>query len=554
MLMQAEAEGIKLFYAKAKLWAVLGFVLMLLWFVSSGTMYFMVAGNLLEPLASIGFFKDVPMASGQSGLQLVRSSQSMTVFSWLIPLNLCVAQFAAERRARTDELLVSHGGRLVALYRTKFWMVCSVSLLLQLAFYGICFVITAIQMGMAPAPGSILLFCMVSMANLLVLGAFLALAAAVTLWLKNHAAAVLATSILPLAGVLLYQVNYEEFAEQPLVMQLAAKAMPTYYWSRLCALNITPQFCGEMVVWMISTLAVGAGLGWSALHRPETEKRHRTGKAHTILWKMERSAVRKKTHRDSSFSSSLYALCCTRLPGFLALFGALCIAFALEVKDSQIVDITWVDGRRVGIFPGGSLPAGDVADTALGTVLSVGILIWIAVILVAVTAFRQRKTAGAARLGVAHGVGLVRHTVGSFAADTVLLQGWYAMLYVLLGVITGAISQPVRMASFWMQSAWILQASYAMIWMICQLCRSELAGATFCFVVTLAGVIVSVSAPDPAAVSFLSALVFYATPMPYWLALGGGHSILCQAVGYGVGVTALCLAATLTVAAARDVE
>ena len=248
MLMQAEAEGIKLFYAKAKLWAVLGFVLMLLWFVSSGTMYFMVAGDLLEPLASIGFFKDVPMASGQSGLQLVRSSQSMTVFSWLIPLNLCVAQFAEERRARTDELLVSHGGRLVALYRTKFWMVCSVSLLLQLAFYGICFVITAIQMGMAPAPGSILLFCMVSMANLLVLGAFLALAAAVTLWLKNHAAAVLATSILPLAGVLLYQVNYEEFAEQPLVMQLAAKAMPTYYWSRLCALNITPQFCGEMVV------------------------------------------------------------------------------------------------------------------------------------------------------------------------------------------------------------------------------------------------------------------------------------------------------------------
>ena len=157
-------------------------------------------------------------------------------------------------------------------------------------------------------------------------------------------------------------------------------------------------------------------------------------------------------------------------------------------------------------------------------------------------------------MGVAHGVGLVRHTVGSFAADTVLLQGWYAMLYVLLGVITGAISQPVRMASFWMQSAWILQASYAMIWMICQLCRSELAGATFCFVVTLAGVIVSVSAPDPAAVSFLSALVFYATPMPYWLALGGGHSILCRTVGYGVGVTALCLAATLTVAAARDVE
>ena len=121
MPMQAEAEGIKLFHAKAQLWAVLGFALLLAWFANSGTLYFMVAGDLLDPLASIGFFKDVAMASGQSGLQLVRSSQSLTVFGWLIPLNLCVAQFAAERRARTDELLVSHGGRLAALYWGRFW-------------------------------------------------------------------------------------------------------------------------------------------------------------------------------------------------------------------------------------------------------------------------------------------------------------------------------------------------------------------------------------------------------------------------------------------------
>ncbi len=60
------------------------------------------------------------MGSGRSGLQLVRSSQSLTVFSWLIPVNLCVAQFASERRARTDELFVSHGGRLSTLYRAKF--------------------------------------------------------------------------------------------------------------------------------------------------------------------------------------------------------------------------------------------------------------------------------------------------------------------------------------------------------------------------------------------------------------------------------------------------
>lgn len=107
---------------------------------------------------------------------------------------------------------------------------------------------------------------------------------------------------------------------------------------------------------------------------------------------------------------------------------------------------------------------------------------------------------------------------------------------------------------FWMQSAWILQASYAVVWLVCRLCSSELAGATFCFVVTLAGVIVSVSAPDPAAVSPLSALLFYATPMPYWLALGGGYSIPWQAVGYGAGVTALCLAAALAITTVRDVE
>lgn len=98
MPMQAKAEGVKLFHAKAQLWALLGFVLMLLWFANSGTMYFMVAGDLLNPLDSIGFFKDVAMGSGRSGLQLVRSSQSLTVFSWLIPVNLCVAQFASERR------------------------------------------------------------------------------------------------------------------------------------------------------------------------------------------------------------------------------------------------------------------------------------------------------------------------------------------------------------------------------------------------------------------------------------------------------------------------
>ena len=135
-----------------------------------------------------------------------------------------------------------------------------------------------------------------------------------------------------------------------------------------------------------------------------------------------------------------------------------------------------------------------------------------------------------------------------------MLQGWYMVLYFLLSVVTGSLSQPGRTAFFWMQSAWILQASYAAVWLVCRLCGSELAGATFCFVVTLAGVIVSVSAPDPAAVSPLSALLFYATPMPYWLALGGGHPIPWQAVGYGAGVTALCLAAALAITTVRGVE
>lgn len=211
MPMQAKAEGVKLFHAKAQLWALLGFVLMLLWFANSGTMYFMVAGDLLNPLDSIGFFKDVAMGSGRSGLQLVRSSQSLTVFSWLIPVNLCVAQFASERRARTDELFVSHGGRLSTLYRAKFGVVCGFYLLLQLAFYGICITITAIQMGIAPALGTVLLFCAVSVGNLLVLGAFLALASVLTLWMKNHAAAALVTSILPLAGVLLIRYSMKIF-------------------------------------------------------------------------------------------------------------------------------------------------------------------------------------------------------------------------------------------------------------------------------------------------------------------------------------------------------
>lgn len=399
MPMQAKAEGVKLFHAKAQLWALLGFVLVLLWFANSGTMYFMVAGDLLNPLNSIGFFKDVAMGSGRSGLQLVRSSQSLTVFSWLIPVNLCVAQFASERRARTDELFVSHGGRLSTLYRAKFGVVCGFCLLLQLAFYGICITITAIQMGIAPALGTVLLFCAVSAGNLLVLGAFLALASVLTLWLKNHAAAALVTSILPLAGVLLYQVQYEDFSTQPLLIQLAAKAMPTYYWSRLCALNITPQFCVELVAWVIVALAVAAGLGWMALHRPDAGKQRSVRKPHAVLRRREKSAARQGMHRASTFSAALYALRCTRLPGMLALFGLLCMAFALEVSESRIVDATWADGRRVGVFPGGSLPVGSAADAALGTVLSVGILAWIAVILVAVMAFHQNKNSGRCPVG-----------------------------------------------------------------------------------------------------------------------------------------------------------
>lgn len=42
--------------------------------------------------------------------------------------------------------------------------------------------------------------------------------------------------------------------------------------------------------------------------------------------------------------------------------------------------------------------------------------------------------------------------------------------------------------------------------------------------------------------------------VPYWLALGGGHPIPWQAVGYGAGVTALCLAAALAITTVRDVE
>lgn len=554
MPMQAKAERFKLFHAKMPLWAAFGFLLLLFWFANSGTLYFMVAGDFLDPLASIGFFKDVAMASGQSGLQLVRSSQSLTVFSWLIPLNLCVAHFAAERRARTDELFVCQGGRLLTLYRVKFGAVCGTCLLLQFIFYVVCFAVTATRMAMAPKAGTILLFCAVSAGNLLVLGVFLALAASCTLWLKSHAVAALITSIFPLAGILLYQVQYEDFDAQPFLQQLAAKAMPTYYWSRLCALNITPRFCGELVVWLFVALAAAAGVGWIAIHRSGAGAQRRSGTRRITPREGKRSVAGSVRHRASTFSAALYALRCTRLPGMLALFGLLCMAFALGVSESRIVDATWADGRRVGIFPGDSLPVGSAADAALGTVLSVGILAWIAVILVAVMAFHQNKTAGAARLAVAHGVSRVRYMAGSFAAETIMLQGWYMVLYFLLSVVTGALSQPGRTAFFWMQSAWILQASYAVVWLVCRLCGSELAGATFCFVVTLAGVIVSVSAPDPAAVSPLSALLFYATPMPYWLALGGGYSIPWQAVGYGAGVTALCLAAALAITTVRDVE
>ena len=73
MPMQAKAEGVKLFHAKAQLWALLGFVLMLLWFANSGTMYFMVEGDLLNPLDSIGFFKDVAM--GKWAVRLAAGAQ-----------------------------------------------------------------------------------------------------------------------------------------------------------------------------------------------------------------------------------------------------------------------------------------------------------------------------------------------------------------------------------------------------------------------------------------------------------------------------------------------
>ena len=55
MPMQAKAEEVKLFHAKAQLWALLGFVLVLLWFANSGTMYFMVAGDLLTRLTPSDF-------------------------------------------------------------------------------------------------------------------------------------------------------------------------------------------------------------------------------------------------------------------------------------------------------------------------------------------------------------------------------------------------------------------------------------------------------------------------------------------------------------------
>lgn len=127
--------------------------------------------------------------------------------------------------------------------------------------------------------------------------------------------------------------------------------MPTYYWSRLCALNITPQFCVELVAWVIVALAVAAGLGWVALHRPDAGKQRSARKAHAVLRRREKSAARQGMHRASTFSAALYALRCTRLPGMLALFGLLCMAFALGVSESRIVDATWADGRRVGIFP-----------------------------------------------------------------------------------------------------------------------------------------------------------------------------------------------------------
>ena len=142
-------------------------------------------------------------------------------------------------------------------------------------------------------------------------------------------------------------------------------------------------------------------------------------------------------------------------------------------------------------------------------------------------AFHQNKTAGAARLAVAYGVSRVRYMVGSFAAETIMLQGWYMVLYFLLSVVTGSLSQPGRTAFFLMQSAWILQASYAAVYLVCRLCGSELAGATFCFVVTLAGVIVSVSAPGSGgSFSLVCAIVLCNTYAPIgWLWAGAFDSL-----------------------------
>lgn len=547
-----KAEWFKLRHTKGLWWTLLGFLLALLWFANSGTLYFMVAGDLLNPQASIGFFKDVQMGAGQDGLQLVRSSQSLTVFSWLIPLNLCVAWFAAEQRARTDTLLVSHGGGLSVLYLAKFCTAGGASLILHLVFYFLCFVVTAAQMRLLPSIKTSCLFVLVSAGNLLVLAAFLALAAALTLLLKSHVAAALLTSLLPLAGILFYQVQYDTFSAQPIWVQLTAKSMPTYYWSRLCALNLTMPFCLELVVWVIAVFGIAWGITRLALRQDRSGLYLRTKR--TTGPGVKRGLPSRRPHRASNFAAALYGLCRTRLPWLLGLLAALCAVFALGVQDSQIVDATWSDGKRVGIFPGGSLPLGGGADRALASVLSVGILAWVAVVLVATIAYRQQREARGTRLAVAHGAGRIRVTVGNLAAETVMLQGWYVLLFFLLSTATGAVSQPWRAMAFWWQSALILQATYAMVQFIARLCRSELAGATWCFVVVFAGLIVSVSAPDPAAVSPLSALLFYSTPMPYWLALGGVQPVILPSILYGGGVTAICFAATLALVEYREVR
>lgn len=168
------------------------------------------------------------------------------MFSWLIPVNLCVAQFASERRARTDELFVSHGGRLSTLYRAKFGVVCGFYLLLQLAFTESALPSQPSRWELRPRSEQ---FCCSAQYRWEIFWCwgFPGIGVGPYTLDENHAAAALVTSILPLAGVLLYQVQYEDFSTQPLLIQLAAKAMPTYYWSRLCALNITPQFCVELV-------------------------------------------------------------------------------------------------------------------------------------------------------------------------------------------------------------------------------------------------------------------------------------------------------------------